>query len=149
TPRRSLPSVRLRPELGFGVMLLNSGSFSKLADMDVVPDSPYPPDNGRRSRLRLRDVNSGRLFGPVYWLMNAFKNTGSLTMATKEQLRALITAKPFRPFLIKMASGERFTIRHPENAACDRDGRSLTVYDDEMQMVEMLLVEIMEPVSSA
>jgi hypothetical protein len=81
--------------------------------------------------------------------MDAPKNTGRLAMATKEQLRALITARPFRPFVIKMASGERFTIRHPENAACDRDGRSLTVYDDEMHMVEMLLVEIMEPVSSA
>jgi hypothetical protein len=41
TPRKSLPSVRLRPELGFEAMSLNSGSFSKLADMDVAPDSPY------------------------------------------------------------------------------------------------------------
>ena len=70
-------------------------------------------------------------------------------MATKEHLRAMITAKPFRPFVIKMASGERFTIRHPENAACDRDGRSLTVYDDEMHLGEILLVEEMEPESAA
>jgi AhpD family alkylhydroperoxidase len=74
---------------------------------------------------------------------------GEHGMATKEQLRAMITAKPFRPFVIKMASGERFTIRHPENAACDRDGRSLTVYDDEMHLVQMLLVEVMEPESAA
>ncbi len=37
TIRRSLPSGKPCPELGFGVMSLNSGSFSKLADMDVVP----------------------------------------------------------------------------------------------------------------
>jgi hypothetical protein len=66
-------------------------------------------------------------------------------MATKEQLRALITARPFAPFLIKMASGERFTVRHPENAACDDRGRSLTVYDQGLHLVEMLLVEVMEP----
>ena len=69
-------------------------------------------------------------------------------MATREQLRALITARPFQPFIIKMASGERFTIRHPENAACDDHGRSLTVYDEGMHLVEMLLVEVMEPAKS-
>ncbi len=66
-------------------------------------------------------------------------------MATREQLRALITAQPFQPFIIKMASGERFTIRHPENAACDVNGRSLSVYDEGLLLVEMLLVEVMEP----
>jgi hypothetical protein len=69
-------------------------------------------------------------------------------MATREQLRALITARPFQPFLIKMASGERFMVRHPENAACDDRGRSLTVYDDGLHLVEMPLVEVMEPAAS-
>jgi hypothetical protein len=36
-------------------------------------------------------------------------------MATREQLRALITARPFQPFLIKMASGERFTVRSEDH----------------------------------
>jgi hypothetical protein len=70
-------------------------------------------------------------------------------MATKEQLRSLITARPFQPFVIKMASGEKFTIRHPENAACDERGRNLAVFSDGMQLIEMLLVEIMEPVTQA
>ena len=70
-------------------------------------------------------------------------------MATREQLRALITAQPYQPFVIKMASGERFTIRHPENAACDDHGRSLTVYDQGLHLVEMLLVEVMEPATVA
>jgi len=68
-------------------------------------------------------------------------------MGTSAQLRTLITARPFRPFTIKMASGERFTVRYPENAACDLRGRELAVYDEEgMHLIEMLLVEVMEPV---
>jgi hypothetical protein len=69
-------------------------------------------------------------------------------MATPDQLRAMITTRPFQPFIIKMASGERFTIRHPENAACDDRGRSLTVYDQGLHLVEMLLVEVMEPATA-
>ncbi len=69
-------------------------------------------------------------------------------MATKEQLRGFITARPFQPFVIKMASGERFMVRHPENASCDERGRSLTVYDRGIHMVEMPLVEVMEPATS-
>jgi hypothetical protein len=70
-------------------------------------------------------------------------------MATKEQLRALLTAKPFIPFMIRMASDERFKVNHPENAACDDRGRSLTVYDGRnLYQVEMLLVEVMQPMDS-
>ena len=69
-------------------------------------------------------------------------------MATREQLRSMTTAQPFRPFIIKMASGEKFTIKHPENAACDERGRNLVVFSDGMHLVEMLLVELMEPVTS-
>lgn len=69
-------------------------------------------------------------------------------MATREQLRTFITARPFQPFVIKMASGERFTIKHPENAACDERGRNLAVFSDGMHLVEMLLVEVMEPATA-
>jgi len=70
-------------------------------------------------------------------------------MATPDQLRQMITARPFRPFLIKLASGESFTVGHPENASCDPRGRSLVVQDnDGLHLVEMLLVEVMEQVKS-
>jgi hypothetical protein len=69
-------------------------------------------------------------------------------MATPDQLRALITAQPFRPFTIRMTGGRAFTVKHPENAACDRRGREPTVYDDDgMHLAEMVRVEVMEPVS--
>jgi len=69
-------------------------------------------------------------------------------MATPDQLRAMITSRPFQPFLIKLASGQSFTVRHPENASCDPRGRSLVVQDDDgLHLVEMLLVEVMEQVA--
>jgi hypothetical protein len=71
-------------------------------------------------------------------------------MATRDQLRNLLTAQPFAPFLIRRTGGRAFTVRHPENAACDLRGRALTVYDEKgMHSVEMLLVEVMQPVNSA
>jgi len=70
-------------------------------------------------------------------------------MATPVQLRQLTTAQPFRSFLVRMASGQTFTIRHPENAACDERGRSMTVFEvEEMHLVEMLLVEELVPLAS-
>ena len=68
-------------------------------------------------------------------------------MTTKEQLRELITTHPFQPFLVRMTGGRTFTIEHPENAACDHRGRNLVILDKQgMHLVEMLLVEVMEPV---
>jgi hypothetical protein len=68
-------------------------------------------------------------------------------MATKEQLRELITTRPFQPFVVRMTGGRTFTVQHPENAACDHRGRNLIILDQQgMHFVEMLLVEAMEPV---
>ena len=70
-------------------------------------------------------------------------------MATREQLRAFITAQPFRPFVIRMTGGRFFTIAHPENAACDPKGRALVILDGAgIHQAEMLLVEVMEPADS-
>ncbi len=71
-------------------------------------------------------------------------------MATPDQLRTMITAHPFTPFLVKLAGGQSFTVKHPENASCDPRGRSMVVQDEEgIHLLEMLLVEVMEPVKSA
>jgi hypothetical protein len=68
-------------------------------------------------------------------------------MATREQLRTMVTAQPFRPYVIRTAGGRTFIVRHPENASCDPNGRSLVVQDaDGIHMVEMLLVEVIEPI---
>jgi len=69
-------------------------------------------------------------------------------MATRDQLRQMVTTQPFRPFMVKLAGGRSFTVRHPELVACSVNGREMTVYDDAgVHLVEMLLVEVMEPVT--
>jgi hypothetical protein len=70
-------------------------------------------------------------------------------MATRSQIRALASARPFRPYQVRMASGQTYLVRHPENAACALEGRSteLVVFDDEgMHLLDMMLVEALEPV---
>jgi hypothetical protein len=58
----------------------------------------------------------------------------------------MTTARPFRPFLVKMASGQTFTVRHPENAACDPRGRDMIVFEGrDIHQIEMLLVEDLVP----
>jgi hypothetical protein len=65
-------------------------------------------------------------------------------MATREQLRDMVTARPFRPYVITLADGQTFTIRHPELVACDTRGRDLQINtDDGLVRVEMLLVKSM------
>ena len=71
-------------------------------------------------------------------------------MATREQVRALTTAQPFRPFVVRLASGQVFTVRHPENVACDLVSRGMTVYDEQgMHLLEMIQVELIEPMVPA
>ena len=68
-------------------------------------------------------------------------------MATREQLREMITAAPFLPFAVKLASGRSLSVTHPELASCSVDGRSMWIHDnDGVHLVDMLLVEVMEPI---
>lgn len=68
-------------------------------------------------------------------------------MATRDQVRVLITARPFRPFRVRTNSGETYTIYHPELISCSVDGRSMQVNDDDgLHLLEMLCVEAIDPV---
>jgi hypothetical protein len=72
-----------------------------------------------------------------------------MIMETREQLRQMVTAKPFRPYVIKLANGQSFTIRHPELVACSLNGRELQINtEDGLVLAEMLLVVSMAPVPS-
>jgi hypothetical protein len=62
-------------------------------------------------------------------------------MATRQQVRQMQTAQPFRPFLVKLADGRFFRVNHPELIACSLNGRKMVVYDEDgMHLLEMLLV---------
>lgn len=67
-------------------------------------------------------------------------------MATREQIRRMVRAEPFQPFAVNLAGGRTFTVRHPENVSCSVNGRQMVVHDDNgMHLVEMLLVEVVQP----
>ncbi len=72
-------------------------------------------------------------------------------MATREQVRRMQTAQPFRPFLVKLADGRQFEVRHPELISCDVRGREMFLSDeDRTHYIEMLLVaEIINSPSGA
>ena len=71
-----------------------------------------------------------------------------MTMATNEQVRLMVRAEPFRPFLVKLADGRHFEVRHPENISCSRNGREMVVHDDAgMHLIEQLLVLELVPKS--
>ncbi len=51
--------------------------------------------------------------------------------------------------MVKLASGRSFTIKHSKNIACSLTGQEMIIYDDEgMHLIEMLLFEVIEPVTS-
>ncbi|MGP0064129.1 MAG: hypothetical protein ACLQGP_11095 [Isosphaeraceae bacterium] len=69
-------------------------------------------------------------------------------MAKNQQVRAMQTAQPFRPFLVKLADGRHFEVRHPENISCSPNGREMVVHDDDgMHLLEQLLVIKLVPQS--
>ncbi len=75
-------------------------------------------------------------------------------MMTSRKLVDYVTAEPFRPFRIKMASGQSFDIRHPEMILVGRT--SVRVYtttgDDNNEKwhdVSLMLMEMIEPLGAA
>jgi hypothetical protein len=66
-------------------------------------------------------------------------------MATREQVRQMINARPFRPYLIKLADGQTFEIRHPELVSCSLNGREMQINtEDGLVLAEMLLVSTID-----
>jgi hypothetical protein len=67
-------------------------------------------------------------------------------MATRNQVRILITAQPFRPFTVRTNSGATYTVHHPELISCTPDNREMYLHDDDgTHLLEMLCVEALEP----
>jgi hypothetical protein len=70
-------------------------------------------------------------------------------MATREQVRMMVRAEPFRPFMVHLAGGRSFTITHPELISCTANGREMFISDEDgTHLVEMMLVNLIEPVKS-
>lgn len=65
---------------------------------------------------------------------------------TKEQVRQLSDAEPFRPFIIHLADGRSIPVHHREFLATAPSGRTLIVYqpDDSFNIVDLMLVTDLE-----
>jgi len=77
-------------------------------------------------------------------------------MITFSKIGEYVAAEPFRPFRIKMASGQSFEIRHPETILVGRT--SVRVYTppqdaqevgDRWKDVSLMLMETVEPIGAA
>lgn len=65
---------------------------------------------------------------------------------TTEQFRKVLTAKPFRPFTVRTADGERLRVPHPEFVWLSPGGRTAVIAtgDEEFDIVDLLLVSALE-----
>jgi hypothetical protein len=78
-------------------------------------------------------------------------------MMTRNRVFVYVDAEPFRPFRIKMTSGETFEVRHPEMIQVGRTTATLfTWMSDEMaeskereREISIILIESIEPLKTA
>ena len=52
-------------------------------------------------------------------------------MASLPQIRSLIRAQPFLPFLLKLADGRQFVVAHPEFVAMQPKSLNVVVFSDD------------------
>lgn len=78
-------------------------------------------------------------------------------MMTAKRIMNYMTAEPFRPFRINMASGKSYDIRHPEMIQIGRTTATVFTWmsDDEEeakgreQELSIILIESVEPLETA
>lgn len=66
-----------------------------------------------------------------------------------EQIREVHSARPFGPFLLRLADGRAFVVTHPEFLSLSRSGRILHLVtpEDTMQHIDLLTVVSIEVLS--
>jgi hypothetical protein len=71
-------------------------------------------------------------------------------MMTSKKVSEYVTAEPFRPFRMRMASGQSFDIRHPEMILVGRTSARVytitgTEENEKWHEVSLMLMETIEP----
>ena len=65
-----------------------------------------------------------------------------------DEIRKLLHAQPFRPFVIHVADGGRLVVKHEDFVALSPSGRTMLVYRhnkaDDYQVVDVLMVTRLE-----
>ncbi len=63
---------------------------------------------------------------------------------TTDEIRKAIRGTPFRPFTMRLASGQELFVDHPEFVALSKGGRTLAVFSTDanaFEIIDLLLVE--------
>ena len=65
---------------------------------------------------------------------------------TVEQLRKVHQARPFQPFILKLADGNHIEVKHSEFLAHSPSGRTVivTTSDESFEVIDLLLVASIE-----
>lgn len=63
-----------------------------------------------------------------------------------DAVRTRLAASPFRPFVLRLASGTHYEVRHPELVSVSPGGRHLILWIDDNRYVDIdvLLIESVE-----
>ena len=71
---------------------------------------------------------------------------GIVVSVKVNEVRKLLHAQPFRPFLIHVADGGRIPVKHEDFVALAPTGREMIVYlpDGDYQIVDVMLVRRLE-----
>ncbi len=75
-------------------------------------------------------------------------------MINARKLVDYISAEPFRPFRLNMASGQKFEVRHPENIAIRKTTARVfspvveSSWDEQWHDISLVLIESVEPMES-
>jgi len=48
-----------------------------------------------------------------------------------DEVRRLMDAEPFKPFMVKASDGKQYRVKHPDYVAISPKGGRISLYDDE------------------
>ena len=67
-----------------------------------------------------------------------------------DEVRRLMHAEPFVPFVVKTSDGKQYRVKHPDYVAISPKGGRITVYADEetSTMISALHIVAVEPMRS-
>ena len=59
-----------------------------------------------------------------------------------DDLKKVYQARPFKPFIIRVADGREYQVAHPEFMAISPSGRSLVVYtpEDVFEVIDTMMI---------
>jgi len=63
-----------------------------------------------------------------------------------EAIKARLTSSPFKPFVLKLGSGDTFEVRHPELVSLSPGGRRMILWvaDERAVDIDVLLIESLQ-----